>query len=233
MQREINRLTERLNKLEPNERNNSKRTARRRRQRKAKRTPGSSGAPVFVPLRSRGNRAGRAGEGEITISRKELFKSIRTDATGKDANYSDLVPSNFNVLKKLSHSFERIRWLKCHVYYKPAVGTTKGGLVTVGIDWDFSAPEIVKIDRKLATGYTPSATCAIWDDMEPTKMVLPPGKLMSRQWYHLSSTGTSDRYDEAPGRLVYAVESGDAKDMTVGEIWVEYTVVMSGTQGGE
>lgn len=228
MQREINKLTERLNKLEPN----GKRVARRKRQ-KAKKTPGTASVGVSVPFRRRGgNRGGRAGDGEITISRKELFKSITTDATGKKSDYADLVPSNFNVLKHLAKSFERIKWLKCHVYYKPAVGTTKGGLITIGVDWDFSAPEATKITRLVATGFTPSSTCAIWDDMEDRKMVLPANRLMSRQWYHEISTGTSDRYDEAPGRLVYAVETSDALNSLVGEIWVEYTVVMSGTQGG-
>lgn len=109
-------------------------------------------------------------------------------------------------------------------YYKPAVGTTYGGLVALGMDWDFQG---VDVERSKISAFTPSQTMAAWADTESRAMVLPSDKLMSRNWYTPRSDAWQDR---GPGKLHWAVEgTAETGGKTLGEIWVDYTVVMEGT----
>lgn len=144
--------------------------------------------------------------------------------TGSVANQT-LVPNTFGFLKSVFASFERIKWLSAHVVYKPAVGTTIGGLITFGADWDATIEK--SYDRKKIGAYSPTHTCAIWCDTGASPMVLPPQKLAGRLWYTPRST---EETDKGPCTIV-ALASGPANDTVVGEIWITYNVILSGTRG--
>lgn len=197
-----------------------------------KSVPGTSGGSVSTPMGKGRNRRRRAGgasrQGELTFSRCELLRTLKLDAQKTDAaDYLDLEPTNFGVLKKLATPFERIKWLKCHIYWKPAVGTTFGGLITYGIDWDSVTGTI---SREAVASYTPSVTHPVWQDGQPTSLILPPARLMSRQWYEFN-VSDAKMFDRSPGRLVYAASATAQTTQTVlGEFWCNYTVVLSGTK---
>lgn len=165
--------------------------------------------------------------GDIVISRRELFLTIKTAANSTAAHGNEYIcPGKFSFLKSLDACFERFKFLKCHFYYKPAVGTTYGGLISFGVDWDRSPPSTV--DRKVVSGYTPNRSLALWNDSERNPMVLPPSRLQSRNWY---VTGSAAGLDNGPGSLVWAIDATSAASaITVGEIWVDYTVHFSGTK---
>lgn len=99
-----------------------------------------------------------------------------------------------------------------------------GGLVTLGIDWDFkgTAPT-----REQISAYTPNATWAIREDCETCPLVLPPARLQSRRFYLHNSDG--DYVDRGPCKVWIAGAAPDEKSLEVGEVWVEYDVTMSGT----
>lgn len=194
--------------------------------------PGTSGTVQSVPLRTRRRRnrgGGNVADGEVSMQREELIRSLTTikaagavSAVIKD--YIDLQPMNFAFMRSLSKAFERIQWLSCHIYWKPAVGTTAGGLVSYAIDWDSDANNVSRTDM---SGYTPVLTHAVWQDSQKTPMVLPPSRLMSRKWYLFDHSG-ADNVDKQPGRLLVSAETTDP--MLVGELWIRYHVKFSGTR---
>lgn len=174
--------------------------------------------------KSRRKATARVMDGEILISRKELLVSLAIKSEGGQLTGTiDLVPGEFSFLKGISGSFERYRFEKLHLFYKPAVGATVGGMVSMGADWTlkYTQPTRAKI-----SGFTPNMTSAVWQDTETKPLVLPKTRLQSRQWY----VPEGDAEDKGPARLLYAVDSAEAKGKTVGEIWVAYTVKFSGTK---
>lgn len=170
---------------------------------------------------------GVSGDGMITLSRRELLQSIKLEAN-KDTSTGmiDLIPTSFSFLKSLSASFDRLKWNKLRVYYKPAVGTVYGGLVSYGMDWDFATNPS---NRESVASLTPSVTCAAWQDTESKALMLPTNRLQSRAWY-LPNTDDAKPLDKGPGRLLWGATGKKESTVTVlGEIWVEYSVTMQGT----
>lgn len=188
-------------------------------------------APASKPKKKRKRKAkkniNRLEEGAVTVSRHELLGDISMGVNKSSAvGHFDLIPDSFGFLKNLMKSFERIRWKKIHVYYKPAVGSTYGGLVTVGMDWDWASEDVSR--AKLA-GMTPSFTCAAWNDTESRPMIIPPARIQARAWYS-PNLSSADYIDKGPGKLHWAC-NGDSSTSTkiLGELWIAYTVDLLGT----
>lgn len=174
-----------------------------------------------------GGGAGGIADGEIRISRKELLTTVTLPRSKPDVNgYVKLEPGAFSFLKGVSKSFERYKYQKLRVYWKPAVGTVYGGMVAMGIDFDSS--RTAGVGRSQVVAYTPSMTCACWADTESKPLIIPPPRLQTRNWYLTSATG----FDASPGTLMWAAngESSATADKVLGEIWVEYSITFQGTQ---
>lgn len=107
------------------------------------------------------------------------------------------------------------------------MGTTYGGLIAYGADWNFSI-EKTKVNRLIATSLTPNSTHAVWADSQPRPLRLPSSLLNSRKFYsHNGSAGI----DAGPARIVWsATGTKKSEDTTLGEIWCDYKVTLSGTQ---
>lgn len=171
--------------------------------------------------RNRGNRANAINaEGMITLTRKELLTTITADKDGNSTKSVALKPASFTFLKNIGSSFERSRWLKMSVVYKPAVSMTAAGLVAMGVDWDSKGTGTT---REAIAAYTPSSTFAVWQDTERNPLTLPPARLQSRQWYTHDSAS-----DWGPGTL--AIQATGTASATLGEIFVTYTIQMMGTK---
>lgn len=135
-------------------------------------------------------------------------------------------------LKGIASSFERSRWLKLHVYYKPAVGTTQGGLVSIGTDFAWAYQDDAgkkKISRSIVRCLTPSITHSVWEDSQRTPLRVPKNMLMSRLWYTHSNTA---ELDAAPCDILFAVDisSPASADLLVGEIFIDYSLEFEGTK---
>lgn len=124
-------------------------------------------------------------------------------------------------LKKIGACFERIQWQMIRVMYKPAASMTQAGLVTIGMDWNWSNAQVT---RKTISCYSPTMTGAVWKE---NSFVCPTKMLQSRLWY---STVDADDNDSGPGMIAWAIDAaGGNAGFTAGEIWAEYRVVLSGT----
>lgn len=165
----------------------------------------------------------RMDAGEVMISKMELLGTMTVAASKPGSSGSaSLQSDDLPFLKALSKSFERIRWLSAKVYYRPAASMTTPGLVSYGVDWNWATPATT---RAQISSYSPNSSNAVWKE---SSIVLPPARLQSRLWY---STQTKDTVDSGPGVIAWAVDSaGGTAGLTVGELWVEYRVQLSGTR---
>lgn len=168
-------------------------------------------------------------DGEINISRAELIATIKLDANKSTASgYLQLNPSSFSFLKSVGKAFNRSRWSSLKVYYKPAVGTTWGGLVSMGFMLD--SDQSVDVTRTNVVAMTPSCTNAAWMDTEPRPLVLKGSQLRTRDWYFHNDADLKN-IDKGPGTLYWALDGTNATAaMTVGEVWLHYSITMQGTE---
>lgn len=166
-----------------------------------------------------------ANSGEVTLSRVELLTSVELPANkGEGAAAVELLPSAnvMSWLYKISVAFDRIVWMRARVTWKPCVGTTTNGSLVYGVDWNSnkSGPT-----RESVQALTPNVENAVW---QAATLVLPQDRLMTRRYYNLNSASKEDRQ---PGTLSYHVKgAAQATAQPLGDLWIEYTVRLSGTQ---
>lgn len=161
--------------------------------------------------------------GEVTISKLELCGTVKVEANkSSNAGSCSLYPPDLPFLSSLSKSFERIKWHSCALMYKPAASMTQAGLFSMGVDWNWSTAQTT---RKKIAAYQPTCTTSVWKEVT---MSLPPQRLQSRLWY---STEAASGPDSGPGVIAWAADSaGGSAGVTLGEIWVQYRVTLSGTR---
>lgn len=160
------------------------------------------------------------GTAQIRFSRTELVASV-TLAANKTANGGIKVhPDSAPILKKLATAFTRAKWERCNFYYKPLVGAMYSGAITMGVDWD---NEQLASTRETVAAYAPSATLPLREDGESKPIKLSPDKMRARTWWCF----TDDQPNLAgPATLAWAAAGESA--ITVGEIYMTYTVVLDG-----
>lgn len=158
------------------------------------------------------------------ISKSDLLGSVAVAAKGSSANGGFNIRADaITFLKTLSASFERIQFVSVVIEYKPAAAMTQAGLVTFGVDWNWSA---AKTTRTAIAAYEPNATCAVW---KPAKMKLPSSRLQSRLWYSTATTAAG--LDAGPCIIAWAADAGNSgsAELVLGECWIHYKVRLAGT----
>lgn len=229
LRRELQSLTTRFQSLEVQ---GSKKPRKKKSKSKgaAAATTTSTMAPLVVSTGKKKRRSKKngnnVGEGEIVFSRVELLRTLKSVPNQTSSgDWVNIEPDSFPLLKNLSKVFERVQWITLDFFWKPAVGTQYGGLISYGMDWD-SLDTVAS--RARVTSYTPSQTQALWEDNQARPMVIPSSRLMSRQWY-LPDSG--DLIDRQPGRFVVAADHQSAPSQIIlGEVWARYKVKFSGTR---
>lgn len=202
MNQQVNKLAKAVNKLAVNQQQAKQPKKKKNRKRKqANKTPGASGFSTV------------SNQGLINFSRTELLGEISTSVGS-----FDLEPSSFPFLKGLASHFELYKWLKMTIVYKPAVGTTVAGAITIGIDWSNLGKNTTR--SQVAT-LTPMFDVPVW---QTGRMVLPSSRLQTRKEYILES---SDINDKQPAKVMWAMS---ASQQSVGDIWVEYSIQLFGTK---
>lgn len=161
--------------------------------------------------------------GDSVLEKSELLGTVAVPAGKSKANDKlSLQCPDLPFLSKLSACYERVKWLSAAVTYRPGCSMTQAGLITMGMDWNWSA---TATERKNIACYSPNVSSAVWKE---SSFTLPSSRLQSRLYY---STEAKDSADAGPGILVWAVDSvGGNSGVTCGEIWIRYKVLLSGTK---
>lgn len=211
-----------------------KRRRQRRRRTAAAVQPQLMAGPAPKPQRVRRPRpnAGLA-QGEVRLARTELLYTVASSPIGSAIF---LAPDNLPWLKNLAKAFERYKFHKLVIEYRPLVGTTQGGSIALGIDWasaSTTADMDVDSDLYVLVGAAPTKAkvmaCTPSIDMpswQSGKLVVPASRLMSRAWYELGTIPTDTSvYDFGPGFLAQISSLASS-----GEIWLHYDITMTGTK---
>lgn len=177
-----------------------------------------------------GSRIGNGGR--IVLSRDELLVQVKTTAGRGESVFSiDLKPSAgvMPFLFRLATCYQRIRWMRAHISWRPSCGTNTNGIVSYGVAYNNTKAVNT---RELVTSLTPCNDHPVWQSTGVTPLVLPQDMLMSRKWYALNS-GSDDPFDQQVGKFYVGV-SHDAISTSEsrGEFWISYTVEMEGTNPG-
>lgn len=225
--KDIAALTSLLARMKTNGGKKKKRGARPAKSAAGQPTPGTSGVVTTVRGGARRRRRPAAGvsDGSVTLTRKELCVTVTTASSPPSlAELIPLVPSGTVLpwLYNITKVFERLVWRSVRVEYVPMVGTTEGGSVIYGVDWAYAVDTATKATRANVSTLTPVCDGPIW---QRSAISLPASELQTRRFYSLVST---DKFDNSPGQLCVNATSKTAA--TVGEIWVTYTVSLSGTR---
>lgn len=168
--------------------------------------------------------ANSMGTADVRFSRCELLVALTTAGSPAAVKGGiEVWPSKFSFLGNIAKVYDNYRWNSLEFYYKPAVGTTVGGMVSMGMDWNYSKTE--PSSRTALSGLSPNVTGPLWQDTQSRPMRLPTSRIMTRQWY--STNSKEDASNQGPGRLLYAVDC--EKATMVGEIWCKYSIHFSGT----
>lgn len=180
--------------------------------------PGSSG-------RRRGQMSafGSSAMGTARLRRQEFLCEVKGTASAGFAKAIQLIPSGEVMpwLNTICQGFEKIVWHRATISYRPAVGTTKDGLIKFGVDWSSPANASAATSAYI-TACTPFLSGPVWQAMT---MALPAAQLQSRRQYVITS---SDKVDASPGSLL-AMSTVASTDV-VGEFWITYDVTLSGTR---
>lgn len=156
--------------------------------------------------------------GGIKVSNAEL---LATDVRGKNGVgkiYSlGPVSSNMGHYKALALIYERYRFLSLRIEYVAAIGTTVGGVVTVGMDYDGT---MAIVSQAKVSSLNPSFSVPVHRNRS---MTIPPKFLNPQKW--LSTRGESEAH---PGAIVVWCTSNS--DETLGLIRCHYTVEFAGPE---
>lgn len=235
--------------------NTSGRAARnkRRRRRRAAAQPGpmpmlaaAASAQPPQPQRRRRRRRNAAGgptaglaSGQVVLSRREWVKDVALAAAKAEVGISlVLTPENFSWLANMAKAFEQYRWNSMAIEYRPAVGTTTAGLAALGFDWASQEVAIgedgllgltAEPGKKDVLAHSPNSDGPVWSRLS---LSVPSARLQSRAWYVLPKDLTKQTLvDYAPGVLVaYANGTASSGGSTLGELWVTYSITLSGTR---
>lgn len=197
------------------------RKTRRRRRRGA--NSGNLSAPLARPINSSGQ-----GAGLIRVKHVEVFGTIAIGAAtaGKPVPPATgtitLCPTKAEFkaghLRALAKIYERLQFHSVRIEYRPVVGTTQGGVILMGFDYDNEADSSPTIES--VTAKSPNMQCAIWGSLN---MAIPLPRLQPQRWLSLTEVS-----EAAFGALTYYA-TGPA-DTTVGYLRIAYDVSLAGTR---
>lgn len=170
--------------------------------------------------------------GRIVLTRDELLVQVKTTPNRGESVFSvDLKPSAgvMPFLFRLATCYQRIRWMRAHISWRPACGTNTNGIVSYGVAYNNTQSINT---RELVTSLTPCNDHAVWQSTGVAPLVIPTDMLMSRRWYALN-TAQDDPFDKQFGKFYVGV-SHDAHPAgeSRGEFWISYSVEMEGTNPG-
>lgn len=171
----------------------------------------------------------------MVLRREEMLLDVTLSANTSDSNGSVVLAlTNFPWLRTVAGSFERYKWKRLNIHWRAAGGFNKGGLIAIGMDWSsqmssaYTKPNLnANSERQKVLSLTPHMSLPISATSINKMLGLPTRMLNSRNWY--DATKTDD--EGAVGTLRYAAKcDADTVARFIGEVWVDYEVVLQGTR---
>lgn len=215
LQSAIDQLANRVSRLDtgraaPRQRSRSRRRGPPRSRSGSRRRRSQSGARRMQHVAS------------CTIARKEPLCLVTTDGEGKAKMQVLLDPQDKSFfsgyLKAQSALWEQLRWKRLRFCWEPAVGTTQGGQLYAGFDWDSTGIVVQDLDMTKCTATSEHMTTALWKEAS----FAVPTSFQHQKWlqHHVSA-------QDLGSLIIYVM---GPKNLTVGTISIDYSVEFAGTK---
>lgn len=156
--------------------------------------------------------------GCVRLRNAEIFLEVKSGSDGK-INTSQAVNPNsssgYGHLRKLAEIYDQIKWHSLSFEWVPAVGTTEGGLVVAGLDWDAKI-DAANLTIAQVSGLSPNFTTPLY---QRSTMVANVARFSYVNWFQLHNSVVL---------ATICVAGNGPKDKTVGYIRVHYDVSLQG-----
>lgn len=129
------------------------------------------------------------------------------------------------MLNKYAEIFDRYRIESLRLTYHPSVGTTTGGTIALGADWD---PRSVPKSLSGVLACVPKVVGPCWKSMV---MSLPASQLMSRKLLYTYRKDEADRpIEDSSG--VAVVLAHNLQNVAPGYVVADYSIYFEGPYSG-
>lgn len=165
----------------------------------------------------------------LTLSHKEFVRDIYApqDATNQIFSINPGIKTSFPWLANIANNFETYRFTKLWFEYIPNVGTSTDGAITIAPDYD-AADNNSDASKSTLFSFEDTLRSPLW---ATARMVCSPKNLQKQKNYFIRNSSLRTNLDIKmydPLSLIVLVTG--AKDVTVGELWVHYTIVLETPQ---
>lgn len=178
--------------------------------------------------RGAGNVYSQANDATVVFTRSEMLEAITVSDQGTYLKHFKITPATFPLLSKIAQHFDQSQWLAVEVYWTSDVGTTTGGSITYGFDWDPTTAESKNKTRAAITALTPSHTGAVYRQTDTAPLKAPKNQLDTLKWYkHNDATASADSNLIAP--CTVSVMASSTPKLAIGVLWCRYRIRLRGT----
>lgn len=123
-------------------------------------------------------------------------------------------------LKALSVVYERMKWHSAAVEFVGAVGSTVGGVVIMGIDYDNDTAKAITLPAVAALN--PNVQTAAYKN---ARMAIPLARMQPQKWVSTESAHIGEGF---AGRVIFFASASGQKGKTLGYIRLHYDVSLAG-----
>lgn len=166
------------------------------------------------------------GAGSVRIQFEELFYTLKMETGKTEMGVSiPMHPGGAEVkhmaehLKNMAKIYERMQWHSLSIHYTGALGSTEGGVIVLGFDYDSDVQ--AKIDMGVVSVMQPSVTFNAY--AQPGKVLnVPVARMQPQKW--LSTEGTESHM----GSVNVFASGTKLAGQTFGYLRVRYDVTLAG-----
>lgn len=194
-------------------------------------------AQVATPRRKPRKKAASVGMpwqpmAHFMMAKEEILCTIGWDANSKPATTEvsftlvkdDASKFGASHLLALSQCFEMVRWDYVEITYVPEVGSTVGGAVSIGVDWDQQSKTAPSKHADI-TVRSPNMFTQVW---QGSGLRINPAEFTNKRWF--KNQKTTDIFESTPFTLACWL-TGEAKPgVEVGALVLKYRVEFAGTR---
>jgi len=160
--------------------------------------------------------------GSMLVTHREYITDVLSTSNSFNANSLSINPgmaTTFPWLNKIATNFEKYRLKKLIFKYESLVGSIQAGSVMMAIDMD--ASDSLPSGKMSMLQYQNAARSNVWGTCETR---LPE---QAKQLYVRGGSALGDVKSYDTGIFYYATQGTGSTSITLGEIWVEYTVELA------
>lgn len=215
-----------------NGRKNKSRRAKLRNQRSSNRTPRrarqNTKRATFAPTALNTNITNRGAMDKLTVTHREFVLDIISNGNGQQIQNLEINPgltTAFPWLSTMAAGFETYSFNKLKYMFIPVVGTDTAGALAICPDYD--AADNNSASKTELMSFQDTARGNLWSRLD---MNCKASNLHKRKQYFTRLQALAGDMQDIKSydalQLYLVISTAIAQDLTIGELWVEYTITL-------